>query len=77
MATISNTDNSTNMDAGMNIPDRIIERPPVGATPARWFFKTSEGLMGPFESLDAAQAMLQSFVARCQAGDRTDQPGNH
>lgn len=50
----------------MNVPDRIVERPPIGSTPARWFFKTSEGLMGPFDSLVSAQEVLESFVALCQ-----------
>ena len=47
--------------------DRIVERPQTDASPAHWFFKTSEGLMGPFDSFEAAKAMLENFVARCKA----------
>lgn len=52
----------------MTRPDRIIQRPPIDGSPARWFFKTSEGLMGPFDSLEATLAVLESFVSRCRAG---------
>jgi hypothetical protein len=42
--------------------DRRIER-----MSDHWFFKTSEGLMGPYDSRETASTELNIFVARCNA----------
>ncbi len=50
--------------------DRIVVRPGRENGPDAWFFKASEGLMGPFDSHETAKRKLEEFVARCKAAAR-------
>jgi len=55
------------VDNPMQNTDRIVARPRTERAPAHWLFKTSEGLMGPFDSHEMAKAVLENYVARCKA----------
>lgn len=45
--------------------DRIVVRPHIGQIPAHWLFKTSEGVKGPFASLEMAKQSLEIYVLKC------------
>jgi hypothetical protein len=58
---------TTQQNKHVEIHDRIFMRPTTESKPAHWFYRTSEGLMGPFDSNKTAMATLAIFVERCKA----------
>ncbi len=47
--------------------DRLLPRLDANGTPLYWFFKSSEGLQGPYESAELARAKLAEFIAQCRS----------
>jgi hypothetical protein len=58
---------TTQQNKHVEIHDRIFMRPSTETKPAHWFYRTSEGLMGPFDSNKTAMATLAIFVERFKA----------
>lgn len=57
--------------------DRIVARPRIKKIPEHWLFKTSEGVMGPFDTREIAQSTLKLYVAKCMEDVRSAVIGNH
>lgn len=50
----------------MKKPERVTLDHRIERISTDWFFKTSEGLKGPFDSRETARSILESFVAQCK-----------